>query len=211
MPALPLFPSSAAGLRTASAKFSPVVASFPKRAALPLLAPAVAASAAIPAARSLHSSSASRSASKKDDSAPKFSNPFEGGKVDASAVVGLTNECVTKLQNASTQQLYHWSSYGLAGLAPVAMILSPSFLNFPVDFALGLIIPVHMHIGLVGVVEDYVPRSSQGAARLILAILSALTAIGLLKVNLCGAGITESVKCLWREPKEQKKIKGDKK
>ena len=130
--------------------------------------------------------------------------------MDATAVVGLANQCITKVQNATTHQLYEWSSYGLAGLAPVAMILSPSILNFPVDFALGLIIPVHMHIGLVGVAEDYVPRGSQGVAKLILAVLSALTAIGLLKVNLCGAGITESVKCLWREPKEQKKIKASK-
>lgn len=112
---------------------------------------------------------------------------------------------LTRLQNASTQQLYHWSSYGLAGLAPVAMVLSPSLLNFPVDFALGLIIPLHMHIGLVGVVEDYVPRPSQGVSRILLAILSALTAIGLLKINLCGSGITESVKCLWREPRESSK------
>jgi succinate dehydrogenase (ubiquinone) membrane anchor subunit len=110
---------------------------------------------------------------------------------------------------ASTEQLFHWSSYGLASLAPVALILSPSFLNFPVDFALGLIIPVHMHIGLVGVVEDYVPRPSQSLARFILAVLSVLAGIGLLKINLCGAGITESVKSVWREPKdkEQKRIK----
>ena len=94
----------------------------------------------------------------------------------------------------------------MASLAPVAMILSPSFLNFPVDFALGLIIPVHMHIGLIGVVEDYVPRPSQSLSRFVLAVLSILSAIGLLKINLCGKGITESVKSLWREPKEQKII-----
>jgi succinate dehydrogenase (ubiquinone) membrane anchor subunit len=107
---------------------------------------------------------------------------------------------------ASTEQLFHWSSYSLAALAPVALILSPSFLNFPVDFALGLIIPVHMHIGLVGVVEDYVPRKQQHLVRFLLAIASVLSAIGLLKINLCGAGITESVKCVWREPKQQEKV-----
>jgi hypothetical protein len=36
---------------------------------------------------------------------------------------------------------------------------------------------------------------------LVLAVLAVLTGIGLLKVNLCGAGITESVKSLWRRPK----------
>ena len=147
--------------------------------------------------RSVHSSAA-----RESDAEPK-KTPFDSN-LSSSQLVTLANEAIVKLQGASTQQLYHWSSYGLAGLAPVALVLSPSLLNFPVDFALGLIIPVHMHIGLVGVTEDYVPRPQQGAARLVLAVLSVLTAIGLLKINLCGAGITESVKCIWREPKENK-------
>ncbi len=122
-------------------------------------------------------------------------------QVDTQRVVALANEWAVKLQNASTQQLYHYSSYALLGLTPVAIILSPHLICFPVDFALGLVIPLHMHIGLVGVVEDYVPRAHQPLGRLVLAILGVLTAIGLLKVNLCGAGITESVKSLWRRPK----------
>jgi hypothetical protein len=146
-------------------------------------------------------------------SSPKKS-PFDNLKlegVDVSRVVQLSNEGIAKLQAASTEQLFHWTSYGLAGLTPVAFILSPSLLNFPVDFALGLLIPVHMHIGLVGVIEDYIPRPQQGLSRFVMAVLSVLTAIGLLKINLCGAGITESVKSVWREPKDVKRIKqGDK-
>lgn len=64
-----------------------------------------------------------------------------------------------------------------------------------------------MHIGMVGIVEDYVPRASQHLVRFVLAIASVLTAIGLLKINLCGSGITESVKCIWREPKAIEKAK----
>ena len=147
-------------------------------------------------ARPLHTSAARSSAEKKKPS-PLDSLPA----VDTQQLVSLTNEAILKLQNATTQQLYHYSSYALLGLTPVAIILSPHFICFPVDFALGLVIPVHMHIGLVGIIEDYVPRSQQPLTRLILAILGCLTAIGLLKVNLCGAGITESVKSLWRRPK----------
>lgn len=180
-----MFTLPKAGLRTS--KFQPSIVSFKKSSSLPLFAAAP---------RSFHSAPIALSSSTPNK------NPFE--KMDASNLVTMTNECVAKLQNASTQQLYHWSSYGLAGLTPIALVLSPSFINFPVDFALGLIIPVHMHIGLVGIAEDYVPRSQQGVARLVLAVLSVLTAVGLLKVNLCGAGITESVKCLWREPKQIK-------
>jgi len=166
------------------------------------IAPAAAAASAKPAApllftarRPLHSSASRRAEGKK--ASPLDSLP----SVDSAGLVRMSNEAIEKLQSASTHQLFQWTSYGLLGLAPVAIVLSPHLIAFPVDFALGLAIPAHMHIGLVGVIEDYVPRKSQGIARLVLAVIAVLTGIGLLKVNLCGAGITESVKSLWRRPK----------
>ncbi len=59
---------------------------------------------------------------------------------------------------ASHDQLYHYSHYALAGLTPVALILSPTFLNIPVDLALGVILPYHFHTGLINIVDDYVPK-----------------------------------------------------
>lgn len=174
-----------AGFKTQQ-KFTPVTVSFAKKQ-LPLFT-----------ARTLHST-APTAAEKK--------NPFSDVSVDPSKLIALSNTAIAKVQTASTEQLFHWSQYGLAGLAPAALILSPSFLNFPVDFALGLIIPVHMQIGLVGVVEDYIPRNFQALVRFIVAVASVCTAIGLLKINLCGAGITESVKSAWRAPKDVKKLK----
>lgn len=43
--------------------------------------------------------------------------------------------------------LYHKANIALIGLGPLALLLSPSSLNFPVDLALGVIIPVHSHLG----------------------------------------------------------------
>jgi len=107
-------------------------------------------------------------------------------------------------------EIYHYSHVLLAGLIPVAFVLSPSFLNYPVDLALGLAIPVHMHLGMVQVIEDYVPQPVQNLSILGMLVLSLLTGLGLLKINLCGFGITESFKSLWRAPPEQKKIKAPK-
>lgn len=93
------------------------------------------------------------------------------------------------------------SNKGLAVLFPVGLILSPSFLCWPVDIAIGVVIPYHMHAGVTGVIEDYVPRNQQPLAKGGLLVISLITALGLLKINLCGQGITESIKALWREPK----------
>lgn len=107
------------------------------------------------------------------------------------------------MAQASTQQIYHWTHYGLLGSVPAALILSPSILNWPVDMGLGVLIPVHMHIGMINVIEDYVPRHQQSYAKMAMIAVSVLTGVGLLKVNLCGPGITESVKSLWRSPPQK--------
>jgi len=99
-------------------------------------------------------------------------------------------------------QLFHWTNISAAVLVPVAFILSPSFLNWPVDITLGVILPIHSHIGLETVILDYVPRSLQSLSIVGLWIVTGLTLLGLLKINLCGSGITESVKSLWRAPQK---------
>jgi succinate dehydrogenase hydrophobic anchor subunit len=72
--------------------------------------------------------------------------------------------------------------------AQIAMILSPTILNLPVDLAMGVIIPVHMNVGLTGIIEDYVPKAYQSGTFMGLIAVTAITALGLLKINLCGVG-----------------------
>lgn len=70
----------------------------------------------------------------------------------------------------------------------------------PFDLALGVLVPVHAHVGLNFVVADYVPKSSRPLARGLVLALTIVTAAGLLKLNIQGPGLTESLKSLWRKP-----------
>lgn len=84
---------------------------------------------------------------------------------------------------------------------PVALALSPSILNLPVDLALVVAIPYHMHTGVTDVVSDYAPREWKGPINAAVTLIIALSAVGLLKVTLCGDGIIQSIKSIWRQPK----------
>jgi len=100
---------------------------------------------------------------------------------------------------------------GMFYLWPFAIVLSPSMANLPVDLALNVFIPFHAHLGMTQVLVDYVPRKYQNWSIILLYIATGAAALGLLKVNLCGSGITESVKSLWRPtPKNSKEAKAPK-
>jgi len=114
-------------------------------------------------------------------------------------IAAQAEKLVAKVQQSSKHELYHMSHLALAAATPVAVILSPTILNIPVDFAFGAIIPVHLYWGLEAVIEDYVPPAFRKHSITALGALCALMALGLLKINLCGPGITESAKSLWRE------------
>ena len=105
------------------------------------------------------------------------------------------------------QKLYHYSGFALAMLTPIAIFMSPSGFNVPIDFALALIFPFHSHVALNYVVSDYVPKPARQPARIALLITTVVTVIGLLKVNIQGPGITETLLSLWRPvtKKEEKK------
>ena len=101
--------------------------------------------------------------------------------------------------------LHHKVSLALLGLTPVAFALSPSAMNMPIDLALGVALPLHGHIGMNLVFTDYMKKvlgkGAVGPSRVVLAAITGTTIVGLLKLNLSGPGITETVKCFWR-PKE---------
>eukprot|EP00607_Mallomonas_marina_P004680 CAMPEP_0182427498 /NCGR_PEP_ID=MMETSP1167-20130531/17917_1 /TAXON_ID=2988 /ORGANISM="Mallomonas Sp, Strain CCMP3275" /LENGTH=112 /DNA_ID=CAMNT_0024609785 /DNA_START=139 /DNA_END=474 /DNA_ORIENTATION=+ len=96
---------------------------------------------------------------------------------------------------------YHKSSIALAVLTPVAFVLSPSSVNLPIDLTLGVLFPVHAHIALNYVISDYVPLLFSSSLiptfRMGLLGVTVVTATGLLKLNLFGPGLTESIKSLW--------------
>ncbi|RHY94617.1 hypothetical protein DYB37_006629 [Aphanomyces astaci] len=99
-----------------------------------------------------------------------------------------------------TSKVMHYTSYGLLALVPAAVVLSPSALNVPVDYLLAVLVPVHSHIGINNVVSDYVPKNFKTLARAGVLGASIVTFLGLITLNVTGAGVTETVKSLWREP-----------
>ena len=106
--------------------------------------------------------------------------------------------------------LYHKLNLALIGLGPLALMLSPSSLNFPVDLLLGVMIPLHGHVGGNDVISDYGKKISKSAAfdtalRRGLLGVTVVTFLGLLKINLQGPGVTESFKSVWRPRAEAKK------
>jgi succinate dehydrogenase (ubiquinone) membrane anchor subunit len=103
----------------------------------------------------------------------------------------------------SSLKLFHKTNIALAGLLPIAFIL-PSSMAMPVDVVLGLIVPFHMHVGMNGVISDYVPKATRGLARGAMLVVTVLTAAGLLKLNLSGPGMTRSIKSLWCAPSNTK-------
>lgn len=94
----------------------------------------------------------------------------------------------------------------LAVATPLAFLL-PSSLVLPIDVTLGVLFPLHSHFALNTIVTDYVPKSARNPARIALLAVTIITAAGLLKLNLQGPGLTESIKSLWRAPKKAEEKK----
>jgi len=104
-------------------------------------------------------------------------------------------------------KLYHYVNLSLLAAAPAAFAVSPSPLTFPLDLFLGVAFPVHAHIGMNCVISDYGKKFFGKAAvapmRVGLLGVTVATAAGLLRLNLQGPGLTETVKRLWRAPKKE--------
>lgn len=97
---------------------------------------------------------------------------------------------------------HHLSSYAMAVATPLAIVADKDgFLQRIADFGLALAIPVHMHIGMNALVTDYLPKAARGAGRVGLLTATAFSTLGLLKLNLTGPGITQTVKGLWHKTK----------
>jgi succinate dehydrogenase (ubiquinone) membrane anchor subunit len=101
-------------------------------------------------------------------------------------------------------KFYHTSALVLVGLTPLAFVL-PSWLNLPIDLALGVLFPIHSHIALNYVISDYVPKALRTTARVGLFGATVVTLMGMLKLNLGGPGLTKSLTSLWTSKKSEGK------
>ena len=60
-------------------------------------------------------------------------------------------------------------------------------------------------MGINYVISDYVPKAQRLAARGGLLFVTALTAVGIFKLNFDGPGLTGTLKSLWMKPEDIKK------
>ena len=101
-------------------------------------------------------------------------------------------------------KLYHLSTFACLALVPVALAV-PNAMSMPLDLAMGVIFPVHGHIGFNYIISDYVPKAGRGTARTFLLGVTGVTLLGLLKLNVAGDGLTETVKSMWKTPEKKSK------
>merc|ERR1711881_834289 len=92
-------------------------------------------------------------------------------------------------------KILHYSSYGLIAAAPIGVM---GYFEKPIDIGLALALPAHTHVGINGIMTDYVPKISKSLlapARVGMLGVTVLTTAGLLKLAM-GPGICESVKSM---------------
>ena len=116
---------------------------------------------------------------------------------------------VTADASSQLNRYYHLSGLALAGITPVALVLSPSILNIPLDYALAVGLPFHAHVGLNYVISDYVPKQMRGFARMGLFGVTLCTVFGILTLNWEGPGLTQTIKGLWQPKKDDDASKAD--
>ena len=77
-------------------------------------------------------------------------------------ICALVNVMIAADTGKLGTKFFHLSGYTLVGLFPFAMVYSPSMVSMPMDLALGLLMPIHGHVGLNYIVSDYVPQAARG-------------------------------------------------
>ena len=98
---------------------------------------------------------------------------------------------------------YHWQLERITSLVSLPLIGSAFIVgsNPYIDLALGVILPLHCHIGFDACIQDYFPkRKTPGIYKAMQAALYGSTALvlyGAYQFNTNDVGITEGIKRLW--------------
>ncbi|KAI8917645.1 hypothetical protein PhCBS80983_g05508 [Powellomyces hirtus] len=98
---------------------------------------------------------------------------------------------------------YHWDLERALSIVSIPLLVTPFFIgSHPmVDLGLGVVIPLHSHIGFDAIIQDYLPvRRNPILGRVASYSLYAATGLclyGCYQFNTNDVGITEFVKRLW--------------
>lgn len=104
-----------------------------------------------------------------------------------------------------TKLYHHTSTFLLIGF-PLAMLPIPT-ISFPFEVAVGLIIPLHSHIGFNYIITDYVPKAMRSVARAGVLATTVISVLGLTYINIKGDGIGHAFRSLWKKPPVSEKEK----
>ncbi|KAJ3093266.1 membrane anchor subunit of succinate dehydrogenase, Sdh4 [Physocladia obscura] len=104
---------------------------------------------------------------------------------------------------SKTHGSYHWDAERVLSVATIPLVATALFAgSIPlVDLGLGVVIPLHTHLGFDVMIQDYVPKREFGILNTILTwALRATTAVvlyGCFVFNTTDVGITAFIKRLW--------------
>eukprot|EP01083_Nonionella_stella_P009008 26108_1 len=98
-------------------------------------------------------------------------------------------------------KIIDYSSKSMLFAIPAGLLV-PS-LDPLTNIVLAVVIPAHVHIGLAGVVTDYVPTMLQKPSKIVLIGATAFTFLGLFHMILTGDGIIGNVRKLWKKPADK--------
>merc|ERR1711907_840927 len=158
-------------------------------------------------ARSTHQRLGLEAARNNSTAAPAATRPVPsaGQATDAQGM-----DAILKADHSKAMMgIMHKTNLLAIGLTPIAFVMpSTSVPTTMINVFVGIVFPVHGHIGMTGVVTDYIPKffgkQFLGPARMALFGLTSVTVLGLLKINLTGDGMAGTVKAMWTGAPEKK-------
>eukprot|EP01121_Diplochlamys_sp_Union-15-3_P020866 TRINITY_DN827_c0_g1_i3.p1 TRINITY_DN827_c0_g1~~TRINITY_DN827_c0_g1_i3.p1 ORF type:complete len:113 (+),score=12.22 TRINITY_DN827_c0_g1_i3:180-518(+) len=92
-----------------------------------------------------------------------------------------------------------YSCLALVGL-PIAFFVDWGMLRFIPDLAITAIVPLHFHVALLHIVEDYTPLLSSTLTKpftSLVWLITGMTVLGLLWLTVKGDGIVNTVRSFW--------------
>jgi succinate dehydrogenase (ubiquinone) membrane anchor subunit len=106
---------------------------------------------------------------------------------------------------------HHWTFERALSVASLGLIASAFALhpNKLIDFGLGLVLPLHSHLGFSAIITDYLPKRKFGRVYPVaMGVLYGMTGValyGLYEVNTKGPGICEAVATVWTAKRSKSK------
>ena len=123
----------------------------------------------------------------------------------------LSTSTSTSTENLTAQGTKNWRAERIASMLTFGLIGAACYApSQPIDIALGIVLPVHCHLGFDSIVTDYVPKRKKpilhGLCMSFLYAGTAATIYGLWELNTKDIGITRGVqKLLFASEEEEAK------